>query len=243
ASEQEAHRPNILLLVIDTTRADHLSCYGYERPTTPHIDAFAAQSTLFTRAFSQSSWTKPSMASMLTGHFPTMHQTNLEASILPQTEKLVTEHLHAQGYRTAVLSGNPWVTADYGFDRGVDHFFSIYDERFARVTQFMRTLKRLAQVTGDRRWVYNKVKMLVQGELSTTARDEVVSAEALRWLQEKRQGPFYMHIQFMSPHHPYDPPPPYDKFVPDRSVKPVTYYPKKTYFFFEQGDPLDDKKR
>jgi arylsulfatase A-like enzyme len=237
------HRPNILLVVIDTTRADHLSCYGYERPTSPHVDAFAAEATLFERAFSQSSWTKPSMASMLTGHFPTMHQTNLETSILPPTEELVTEHLQAEGYRTAVLSGNPWVTPDYGFARGVDYFFSIYDERFARVTQFMRTLKRLSNLMGDRKWVYNRVKLLVQGELSTTARDEVVAAEAVRWLEQNRAGPFYMHIQLMSPHHPYDPPPPFDKFVPDRTLKPVTYYPKKSYLFFEHGDPLDDAQR
>ena len=243
ATAQGANRPNILLVVIDTTRADHLSCYGYERPTSPRIDAFAAESTLFERAFSQSSWTKPSMASMLTGHFPTMHQTNLEASILPQSETIVTEHLRAQGYRTAVLSGNPWVTPDYGFGRGVDYFFSIYDERFARVTQFMRTLKRLSKLMGDRKWVYNRVKLLVQGELSTTKRDEVVAAEAVRWLGQHREGgPFYMHIQFMSPHHPYDPPPPFDKFVPDRSVKPVTVYPKKSYFFFEHGDALDAKQ-
>ena len=238
----QAIRKLKVLVIGETGRRDHWQLYGYERATTPRIDAFAAEATLFERAFSQSSWTKPSMASLLTGHFPTMHQTNLEASILPQSETIVTEHLRAQGYRTAVLSGNPWVTPDYGFGRGVDHFFSIYDERFARVTQFMRTLKRLSKLMGDRKWVYNRVKLLVQGELSTTTRDEVVAAEAVRWLEQNRQGPFYMHLQLMSPHHPYDPPPPFDKFVPDRSVKPMTVYPKKSYFFFEHGEPLDAKQ-
>ncbi|MCW5893541.1 MAG: sulfatase-like hydrolase/transferase [bacterium] len=236
-------RPNIVLVLIDTLRADHLGTYGYSRPTSPNIDAFAADAVLFEQAFSQSSWTKPAMASLLTGHYPSMHQTNLEQQKLPESETIVTQLLRDQGYRTAVLSGNPWITPDYGFGRGVDHFYSIYDERFARVTLFMNALKRISKQTGGRNWIYNKVKLLVQGELSTTARDEVLTTEASRWLDANHDRPFYMHVHYMSPHHPYDPPPPYDKWVPDKSAKPVTYYPKKSYFPFDEGQAIPEAQR
>jgi hypothetical protein len=83
------------------------------------------------------------------------------------------------------------------------------------------------------------VKLWVQGELSTTARDPVVTDALVSWVSGLKGAPFYAHLHLMSPHHPYDPPAPFDRFVPDRSHKPVTYYPKKSYFFFEQGAPLD----
>jgi arylsulfatase A-like enzyme len=236
-------RPNIVLVLIDTLRADHLGTYGYERPTSPNIDAFAKDAVVFEQAFSQSSWTKPAMASLLTGHFPSMHQTNLEQQKLPESETIVTQLLRDQGYQTVVLSGNPWVTPDYGFGRGVDYFYSIYDERFARVTLFMNALKRLSKQMGNRNLLYNKVKLLVQGELSTTARDEVLTTEAGRWLDANHGRPFYMHVHYMSPHHPYDPPAPFDKWVPDKSAKPMTYYPKKSYFPFDEGQAIPDAQR
>jgi arylsulfatase A-like enzyme len=225
-------RPNVVLVLIDTLRADHLGAYGYTRPTSPNLDAFAADAVLFTRAFSQSSWTKPAMASLLTSHYPSTHQTNLEQQALPASEVLLTQLLRAQGYATAVFSGNPWITPDYGFDRGVDHFYSVYDERFARVTLFMTSLKRLAPR------VYNRAKKLVQGDLSTTARDEAISAAAFQWLDAHHGAPFYVHLHMMSPHHPYDPPPPYDRFVPDPSIPPMKGYPEKSYYFFDHGAPV-----
>ena len=234
--------PNFLVVLIDTLRADHLSCYGYERPTTPAIDRFAAQGVRFTRAFSQSTWTKPATASLFTARYPSQHQAYLEKARLPESELLLPEALRHLGYRTAVFSGNPWVTPDYGFGQGVDDFYSIYDERFARVTLFMMTLKRVSAVLDGKR-VYNRVKMLVQGELSTTARDTALNREVVRWLDRHGDTPFFMHVHYMSPHHPYDPPPPFDRFVPDRTIEPVTYYPKKSYFFFEEGEELSDADR
>ncbi|PSB57040.1 sulfatase, partial [filamentous cyanobacterium CCP1] len=65
-----AQRPDILFLVLDTQRADRLSCYGYDAPTSPHLDAFAAKATLFQRAIAPAQWTIPSHASMFTGVYP-----------------------------------------------------------------------------------------------------------------------------------------------------------------------------
>ena len=70
---QAAEKSNVILIIMDTTRVDHLSCYGYERKTTPHIDEFAKESVLYTRAYSAASWTLPSIASILTGLYPGAH--------------------------------------------------------------------------------------------------------------------------------------------------------------------------
>jgi arylsulfatase A-like enzyme len=85
--------------------------------------------------------------------------------------------------------------------------------------------------------------MLVQGEFSTTERDAQLNREIVGWLDDNGEHPFYMHVHYMSPHHPYDPPPPFDRFVPDPSLPPVTYYPKKSYFFFEEGEELPPAAR
>jgi arylsulfatase A-like enzyme len=231
-------RPNVLLVVIDTLRADHLGCYGYARPTSPALDRLASEGVLFERAFAQSSWTKPSTASIFTGRFPSQHQALYETSRIPDTETTLPEALGARSYLTAVFSANPWVTPEYGFAQGVDHFFSVYDERFARVTLFMQALKRISQATDGKMRLYNRVKYLVLGELSPTARDTRLVDEALAWLGAHRERRFFAYLHLMSPHHPYDPPPPFDRFVPDRSRPPVKNYPRKSYDFLAHGDPL-----
>src|SRR5262245_18716299 len=233
-------RPNVILITIDTLRADHLSCYGYGRRTSPVLDGLAAEGVLFANAYAQSSWTKPSTASIFTSQYPTMHQTFLEKSRLPESEILLPEVLRGAGYTTAVLSGNPWVTPEWGFDQGVDHFFSIYDERFARVTLFMMALKRGSKLVDANATVYNTVKRRVQGELSTTERDEVLYAEAARWLEANAARRFFLYMHMMSP---YNPPPPFDRaFVEHPETPPVTYYPKKSYYFGEKGEPLSPAK-
>lgn len=231
-------RPNVVLVLIDTLRADHLGCYGYGRPTSPTLDALSREGALFTRAFSQSSWTKPATASLLTARYPSMHGAIYEQSKLPASEPFLPQLLRQHGYETGFLSGNPWITADYGFDRGVDHFVAVADERFARVTLFMTALRRLNAFVDPRARIYNRVKRLVVRDLSTTARDTVLTAAALRWIGTPVREPFFLYLHYMSPHHPYDPPPPFDQFVPDRALKPVTNYPRKSYVFFETGAPL-----
>jgi arylsulfatase A-like enzyme len=233
-------RPSVLVIVVDTLRADHLGCYGYGRPTSPALDRLASEGALFERAFSQSSWTKPATASLFTGRFPLQHQALYERSRLPDAETTIPEALRQRGYRTAVLSANPWVTPEYGFDQGVDDFVSVYDERFTRVTLFMTVLKRISQVVDGKLRLYNKVKYLVLGELSTTARDVRLVDAAVAWLGAHGARPFFLYLHMMSPHHPYDPPKPFDRFVPDPQHAPVKNYPHKRYEFFAHGDPLPE---
>jgi arylsulfatase A-like enzyme len=122
-------RPHILLVVLDTTRRDRLSLYGYERPTTPNLDRLAAESTVWDEAYATSTWTSPSHASLFTGLFPAAHGVTQSAwELRPELETLA-ERLRASGYRTAGVVGNPMVGRGFGFDQGFEEFRETWRER------------------------------------------------------------------------------------------------------------------
>ncbi|GIW42637.1 MAG: hypothetical protein KatS3mg076_3214 [Candidatus Binatia bacterium] len=115
-------RPNILLVVVDTLRADHLGVYGYSRPTSPVLDALAREGTLFTRAYSTSSWTQPAVASLFTGTRPAVIAPRSARYILARTPVLAAE-LRKAGYRTAGFVANPVLHKNRGYGTG----FEVYD--------------------------------------------------------------------------------------------------------------------
>lgn len=121
--------PNVLLISLDTLRADRLGAYGYERPTSPFIDGLAAAGALFTDVSSPSSKTATSHMTMLTGMHPTVH--GVRNCYTPETQRvsskmpLLTEHFERAGYRTAAFTGGGMMTHELGFDRG----FDIYDDQ------------------------------------------------------------------------------------------------------------------
>jgi arylsulfatase A-like enzyme len=115
-------RPNVVLVVIDTIRADRLSCYGYDRPTTPHIDALCERGVRFANAYSTSSWTLPAHASLFTGLFPIEHGATQERTRLEGEASTLAEILGAHGYATFAASDNPLVGSRTGLDRGFDAF-------------------------------------------------------------------------------------------------------------------------
>jgi arylsulfatase A-like enzyme len=124
-----SERPNVLLYVVDTLRADHLGCYGYPQPISPRIDALAAEGVVFSRAIAQSSWTMPATASMLTGRTPSAHgAVDPFARIHPGVVTLA-EALRAHGYRTAAFVSNVNVRADLGFDRGFARYDYLAEDR------------------------------------------------------------------------------------------------------------------
>ena len=150
-----APRPNLVLISIDTLRADRLSVYGNSRPTSPAIDGWArAQGVVFRRAIAQAPWTLPSHTTMLTGLDPLRHGVN---SSLPAAQELVTlaERLRAAGYRTQAVTGGAWMSPAFGLDQGFDaySFSPSQDDReielhrgVARALEFLRS--------GDRRHPY-----------------------------------------------------------------------------------------
>lgn len=117
--------PDILLLVLDTQRRDRLSCYDYERETSPHLDTFAANTTRFRYAYSAAQWTIPSHTSMFTGRYASEHQTVQAYSHVPGNLPTVAERLRAKGYFTAGFCNNPLVgVVDSGLRRGFQSFLN-----------------------------------------------------------------------------------------------------------------------
>jgi arylsulfatase A-like enzyme len=118
-------RPDILFLVLDTQRADHLSCYGYPHETSPHLDALAADATLFRHAYATAQWTVPSHSSMFTGLYPSFHQTRQSFSMLPAELTPLAERLQKDGYFTAAFCNNPLVgVVNNGLRRGFYSFLN-----------------------------------------------------------------------------------------------------------------------
>ena len=112
----------MLLVVLDTVRADHLSCCDPGRPTTPRIDRFAAGATRFDRAYATSFWTLPSHASLLTGLFPSQAGATSESNHLPAAAQTLAERLRGAGYATGAVVRNAWLSEERGFAQGFDHY-------------------------------------------------------------------------------------------------------------------------
>jgi len=114
--------PNVVLIVVDTLRADHLSHYGYARDTAMALDDFRAQSTLFSRAYSTAPWTGPSTISIHTGLSPARHGANAHGDVLPDEANTIAEYLSGAGYSTYGISYNYEVSKKTGYDQGFDVF-------------------------------------------------------------------------------------------------------------------------
>ncbi len=216
AAPADAAAPSLLLIVLDTLRADHLASYGYERETTPRLDAFARDhATLFSAARSTSSWTLPSHASLFTGLLPAQHgvthpRTEEHASALlgrgfvahplRSGVRTIAERMRERGYRTgAVLSNASTLRVEYGMDRGFEH----YD---ARRASYVRGYVALAQRLGAPLWVGHK-----------PYRDaRVITDLALEWLDGLQGAPFFLTLNYMEAHLPYLPPPGYQRLFDER---------------------------
>lgn len=120
-----APRPNIVVYLVDTLRADHLGTYGYERETDPQLARIAADGIVFENNYAPSSWTKASTTSVLTGLDPVQHQVRGRDEVVPDDVALVSEHLQGLGYYTAAVVTNPFVGNHFGFKQGYDEFHSL----------------------------------------------------------------------------------------------------------------------
>lgn len=181
--------PNIIFISIDTLRADHLGCYGYERDTSPGIDALAKESVRFDHAFSQSSWTLPSHMSMMTSQYPHVHGVETGRKPLPDSAVTLAEVLSSSGYYTAAFVSWVYVDSRYGFSQGFDAFKELIPPK--------------NKVDSSTKWSF-KAKQ--------------VADAAIEWVEKPNRGetPFFLFVHFFDPHIDYAPPDGYDKmFDPD----------------------------
>ncbi len=197
--------PSVVLVTLDTTRVDRLSCYGYGRPTSPHLDHLAQEGVRYTRAWSTSSWTLPAHASLFTGLYPSEHGADFDdagdASLgdvvkgdifakairvdgLGPSARTLAEALSERGYATGAFVGGPWLHRSFGLLQGFDRI----DDDVAG--------------TGGRP-------------------AEKVTSSALAWLATVgTDEPYFLFVNYFDPHLPYDPPPGFDDLPHAREPAP-----------------------
>lgn len=129
-------RPNIVIVALDTLRADTVGAYGYERDTTPHLDRFAASATSFEHAIAQAPWSLPSYASLFTSLYPSMVGVIDPTNVLPDDATTLATLLHQRGYRTIGFTEGGYAGHAWGMDRGFERFWEGTDP--ARTTKLLR---------------------------------------------------------------------------------------------------------
>lgn len=138
---RKPNRPrDVFIYLIDALRADHLGCYGYERGTSPTMDAFAREATMYERAFTPSTWTRPAVATMLTGLHASVHRAMHESDVLDEWPVLLPEMLHEAGYGTICITTNHQVGKQAGFDQGYDRFLMTEPPTASWVNKVARSL-------------------------------------------------------------------------------------------------------
>ncbi len=177
---------NVLLVTVDTLRADRLGCYGSRDVKTPAIDSLARKGALFSRAFAHTTTTLPSHANILLGTTPLVHGVHENAGFIVGREFLtLAEHLQASGYATAAIVGAFPLDSRFGLDQG----FDVYDDDFG--------------VRDSRKFAYGERRA---GDVVT---------RAVEWLTG-RTAPWFLWVHLFDPHHPYEPPEPFRTQYGDR---------------------------
>jgi len=180
---------NVLLITIDTLRADYLSCYGRKTISTPHIDGLAARGVRCAQAIAQVPLTAPSHASILTGAYPQVHGVrDMGGFVLDGKIPTLATILAEAGFETAAFVGASVLSHHYGLNRG-----------FATYSDSMRDEK--------------KVSKKLPGVVAEV-RGEIVTQRALEWLEKSSSKRFFLWIHYYDPHFPYDPPEPYRSRYP-----------------------------
>ena len=190
--------PNILLITIDTLRADKLSCYGYPVPTTPHIDRLAEKSIRFEQAITGGSWTQAAFPVMLTSSYASWYGGCLGP--LSTQRPSPVEALAKHGYQTFAFSSSPLLSRNYGYDRGFRYFDDLIPGETDPAIRKLKGGERLL------RFPITHTLANLFGQQTRPAR-LYVSAEELtqragRWLEEN-PGPFFGWIHYMDVHWPY----------------------------------------
>lgn len=197
-------RPNVLLIVLDTVRDFSMSLYGYHRPTTPALAAWAASGVTFDRAMATAPWTTPSHASMFTGRYPFEMSVSFKAP-LDGSHPVLAEVLGREGYRTGGFVGNvPYASRTRGLARGFARFrdFPVTPEQALLHSALGRMVMMKVLVPIGRRFGY-------QDHAGRTDAPEV-SRQFLSWLDGSDTGrPFFAFLNYYDAHHPYTPPEPY----------------------------------
>jgi len=199
-SPAPAGAPNVVLIVVDTLRADHLSAYGYDRRTSPNLDRLADEGVLFDWAIAPSSWTLPSHASLFTGRTVHEHDADSGHPVLDYAYPTVAELMARRGFRTAGFSANVnWATGQAGLARGFLHF----EDYFESVGD------AVARTVVGKDFVAPSVRRAGQRRPLGRRPASQVTDESLAWIDRVQGRPFFAFLNYFDVHTPYIAPMPY----------------------------------
>jgi arylsulfatase A-like enzyme len=203
--------------MLDTTRADHLGAYGYQRATSPALDRFAKENVRYAYALTSAPWTPPSVATMFTGLYPATHgwmppnlrdqAKRMAVKLDPQLDTLA-EIFKSKGYTTIGISPNPWITQEFGYDQGFDKFY---------------------------------VRERMVAEEIVKIGSKLISEAS------KNNKPFFAYLHFLDPHDPYSPPGPFRDAFTDtppgrpygpKEVNKINLYDGEILYLDSQLDKL-----
>jgi arylsulfatase A-like enzyme len=190
--------PNVLILTIDTLRADYLGTYGKAGDPTPVIDGIAADGIVFENFFGQASWTRSSFASLWTSRIPSSHNTDTKAARMPDDLKLLSEVLQEAGVTTGNLANNINVTSTFNFDQGWDTFlYESPDYSFGATESvfsltFYKVVHKLNEKLGGAKHVSSFYQPI-----------EVVADDAKAFIQANGKARWMLGMHLMEPHDPY----------------------------------------
>lgn len=203
------HRPNVLVIVWDTTRADHLSLYGYDRPTTPRLDTFAAKSVVFDRASSPGIWTLPVHASLFTGLPPETHGANERWMWLDDRFLTMAEHFRANGYATFTMAANTLLCDETNLVQGFDVKLNTYKGKVAKAAKAATREKLLPndvsnELTPGWKPPSHGAHNAEWGRAVYKEAAPIVASTFLQWLGVRKtpERPFFAFLNLMEAHTP-----------------------------------------
>jgi signal transduction histidine kinase/arylsulfatase A-like enzyme len=222
------NRPNVMLVTIDSLRADHVGFAGYAKAHTPTLDRLAAQGTYFSNTIVNQPGSNPSHASILTGTYPTTHGIRSHmVDMLSDDVPTIAESFAMQGYVTAgIFSWLSFEPAYSGLDRGFQVYTDMTVNRPAyladsRTSTLAATYKRLKTMLALPGAMDRQMALSEQVEEQLDGKADVTTDGVIEWLREHQSKartngqPFFLWVHYFDPHYPYTPPPPFDEIEPD----------------------------
>lgn len=216
-------QPNIILIVMDSVRAANLSCYGYPRVTTPNLDTIATQSALFEQAISVGCWTLPVHASLFTGLYPLSHNVTVSRDALPDNFPTLARQLKEANYQTACFSNNAYISDVTGLTQGfdtVENIWRVSNPRGTQRTKLGKLIKNLESKGPLTRPVIalirkvQRVRMILKRQRNQSDKGGQLTNNKIQdWLTKDRNPdvPFFLFVNYMECHEPYNPPHPYNR--------------------------------
>ncbi|MDP8218147.1 MAG: sulfatase-like hydrolase/transferase [Candidatus Theseobacter exili] len=190
--DKTRHRPNVLFIIVDTLRSDHLGCYGYDKIKTPNIDSLAEKGILFKDTLSQVPLTFPSHCSLFTSTYPQYNEVRDNGTyILDESAVTLAERLKDYGYKTAAFVSTFVLNKHLKLDQG----FDVYDD----------------DTDSKERRKKKKVVRMIEGERTASE----VTQKALEWLKLNKDDRFFLWVHYYDPHTIYEPPSPYKEIYKD----------------------------